>query len=41
MTPEGLELAALFPRIDRRHRKLVLDMARALVDGLEREVQID
>ena len=39
MTPEGLELAALFPRIDRRHRKLVLEMARALADELE--VQVD
>ncbi len=41
MTPEGLELAALFPRIERRHRKLVLDMARALADELEVEVQVD
>lgn len=30
MTPEGLELAALFPRISRRGRKLVLDLARVL-----------
>ena len=41
MTPEGLELAALFPRIDRRHRRLVLDMARALADELASEPQVD
>ncbi len=41
MTPEGLELAALFPRIDRRHRKLVLEMARALADDLEVQAQVD
>jgi transcriptional regulator with XRE-family HTH domain len=32
MTTEGMELAALFPRIDRRRRKLVLELARALSD---------
>ena len=41
MTPEGLELAALFPRIDRRHRRLVLDMARALADELASEAEVD
>jgi transcriptional regulator with XRE-family HTH domain len=30
MTTEGMELAALFPKIDRRRRKLVLELARAL-----------
>ena len=33
MTPEGLELAALFPRIARSRRRLVLELARALADG--------
>lgn len=41
MTPEGMELAALFPRIDRRRRRLMLDMARALSDSLEDEVEVD
>ena len=33
MTPEGLELAALFPRIARSRRRLVLELARALADA--------
>jgi transcriptional regulator with XRE-family HTH domain len=32
MTPEGMELAALFPRIAKRGRKLVLDLARVLAE---------
>ena len=41
MTPEGLELAALFPRIERRHRRLVLEMARALVRESPAETNVD
>jgi len=41
MTPEGLELAALFPRIERRHRRLVLEMARALVKESPVEANVD
>jgi transcriptional regulator with XRE-family HTH domain len=41
MTPEGLELAALFPRIERRHRKLVLEMARVLAGDSPVEPNID
>lgn len=36
MTPEGMELAALFPRIAKRGRKLVLDLARVLAEEDER-----
>lgn len=35
MTPEGMELAALFPRIAKRGRKLVLDLARVLAEDDE------
>ena len=38
MTPEGMELAALFPRIAKRGRKLVLDLARVLA---EEDEQLD
>jgi hypothetical protein len=32
-TPEGLELASLFPRLgDRRLRRRVVDLVRAMVD---------
>jgi hypothetical protein len=41
MTPEGLELAALFPRIERRHRRLVLEMARVLAGDSAVETNID
>jgi transcriptional regulator with XRE-family HTH domain len=36
MTPEGMELAALFPRIAKRGRKLVLDLARVLAEEDDR-----
>ena len=38
MTPEGLELASLFPKVDRRHRRLMVEMARALSEASEAEV---
>ena len=41
MTPEGLELAALFPRIERRHRRLVLEMARVLAGDSPVETNVD
>jgi len=41
MTPEGMELAALFPRIDRRRRRLVLDLARAMIDDLPAESEAE
>ena len=41
MTPEGLELAALFPRIERRHRRLVLEMARVLAGESTVETNVD
>ena len=41
MTPEGMELAALFPRIDHRHRKLVLDMTRAFLEQEAAETDDD
>ncbi len=41
MTPEGMELAALFPRIDRRRRRLVLDLARAMIDDLPPELEAE
>jgi len=41
MTPEGLELAALFPRIERRHRRLVLEMARVLAGESPIEANVD
>ncbi len=31
-TPEGLELAALLPRMDRRRRRMLLDLARTLAN---------
>lgn len=41
MTPEGLELAALFPRIERKHRRLVLEMARVLAGESPVDANVD
>jgi hypothetical protein len=38
MTPEGLELAALFPRIGKsRVRRRILDLVRSMADDLAEE----
>ena len=41
MTQEGLELAALFPKVDRRHRRLLVEMARALSEASEVDTKIN
>ena len=41
MTQEGLELAALFPKVDRRHRRLMVEMARALSEVSEIDTKIN
>jgi transcriptional regulator with XRE-family HTH domain len=41
MTPEGLELASLFPKVDRRHRRLMVEMARALSEASEVDSKIN
>ena len=41
MTAEGLELAALFPKVDRRHRRLMVEMVRALAEASEADTKID
>ncbi len=35
LTPEGAEIAALFPRIPRKQRRLLVDLAKALAAGAE------
>ena len=41
MTQEGLELAALFPKVDRRHRRLLVEMARSLSEASEVDTKIN
>ena len=41
MTQEGLELAALFPKVDRRHRRLIVEMVRALSEASEVDTKVN
>lgn len=40
MTTEGLELASIFPKVDRRHRRLMVEMARALSESTPEAGQV-